>query len=139
MKDKNLFGETPKQIERDTCIMPDLIAENVINRLAGYLTTCHNRQDLTMLLLRKNPNIINYLADKAERAYQLDTAWQRQIKGKGWKETLHRFMQHWLSSYLKSNLPTIHGLIPREYYEGIPLPKGGEAKAKASQASFAGI
>ena len=139
MKDKNLFGETPKQIERDTCIMPDLIAENVINRLAAYLTTYHNRQDLAMLLLRESPNIVNYLANKAERAYQLGTAWQRQIKGKGGKETLHRFMQHWLSSYLKSNLPTIHGLIPREYYEGIPLPKGGEAKAKASQASFAGI
>jgi len=137
MKDKNLFGKTPKQIERDTCIMPDIVAENVINRLAAYLATYHNRQDLAMLLLRESPNIVNYLADKAERAYQLSTTWQHQIKGKGGKETLRRFMQHWLSSYLKSNLPVVHGLIPREYYEGIPLPKGGEAKAKASQALFA--
>jgi hypothetical protein len=100
-------------IEDDTPILPDLVAESVVDE-AARLAPGHADE-----LLSRRAELAAALAARAKATYGADpdSAWSRSIRGAGNKgrDTLYAFMRHWLAGELKRNSPDVYAALPRGY------------------------
>ena len=105
-------------IERDTILVPSLIAESDVDELAHYLWETHRTE------LKERERLVNMLEQRARDDYQKSAMFRKQLKttGSEGRERLQAFMRHWLSSYLRTQQPYVHFLTPYEFRNGQPLP-----------------
>jgi hypothetical protein len=95
----------------DTILMPELIAESVVQELGYYLHHIHNIE------LDRKP-LIAKLTEKAEKHYAANAEFRRKIKrnvtwGRDWH---YVFMRHWLAAEL---LPLYQDRkIPQQFANG---------------------
>jgi len=81
----------PKRIEDETPIMPDIVAESVVE----HVNVCHGlrlgRAQVAALILRQ------------KFLYSRSPEWRKKMKAGGNKgrDTLYAFMYHWLASDLR--------------------------------------
>ena len=102
----------PTALERDTLLMPDVVAEDTVAEAARYLGaalpgTCAER-----------------LVSKAEYLYGRHSAFQRSLKrsGDSAPAQLRVYFRHWLCSWLKRNRRALFNRLPWGYALGHRLP-----------------
>ncbi len=102
----------PTALERDTLLMPDVVAEDTVAEAARYLGaalpgTCAER-----------------LVSKAEYLYGRHGAFQRSLKRSGncAPAQLRVYFRHWLCSWLKRNRRALFNRLPWGYALGHRLP-----------------
>jgi hypothetical protein len=100
-------------------LMTDVIAETVIQtaeRLVGM--------SLSNIYFDK---AVKHLVDHAEVSYAASDNFAKKIRAKGNKgrDALYVFMEHWLASWLKKNIPEVYRKLPRGYgWDYSPYLKG---------------
>ena len=103
----------PTALERDTLLMPDVIAENVVGEVAQFLGE------------EFPARYAIWLAAKAELCYSARRQFYRRLRGRddprAW---LSVFMRHWLASFLHLERPDLYDCLPREFGNGRQLPQG---------------
>jgi len=95
-------------IEKDTPILPHMIAEQVASEAAR-----HTKSD-------KPLKHVKYLADKAHTIYNKNTHFAKKVRGRGngGRDYLYMFMRHWISSKIKKDNPELHSKIPAAFSNG---------------------
>ena len=83
-----------KSIEEATSIIPDVVAESVVEKAAALLDT---QLDI--------PTLSGYLVGHAESTYAANPSFRKKINsgangGNAGRDNLYIYMQHWLSSKL---------------------------------------
>jgi len=104
----------PTALERDTLLMPDVIAENVV-------------REVELFLGEEFPaRYAVWLATKAELCYSARRHYYRTLRrsGNAAREWLCVYMRHWLDSLLGLERPDLHHCLPREFGNGQQLPPG---------------
>jgi len=100
-------------IEDDTPILPELVAESVVDEAARLAPGCASE------LLSRRDELAAALTARANAAYGADpdSTWSRSIRGAGnrGRDTLYAFMRHWLAADLKRNSPVVFSALPRNY------------------------
>jgi hypothetical protein len=106
-------------IERDTELMPWLVAESVRAEASVYLDVAIPRRYEV------------WLDAFAERLYARNPRFRRQlrqpVRGHEPRDLLFAFMRHWLTGWLHIERPDLHQRLPVEYAIGHPLPNSGDA------------
>ena len=98
-------------IERQTEIMPWVIADSVLGEAAGWLHT-----DLP-------PEWADWLDARAERCFARHSQFHRLVSARGnaGRDHLYKFMRHWLASRLAREHRSLYERLPRSYALGRPL------------------
>lgn len=98
----------PTALERDTLLMPDVVAEDTVAEAARYLGA-----DMPETYAER-------LASKAEYLYGRHAAFHRSLKGSGnhAPAQLRVYFRHWLCAWLKRERPALHRRLPWEYALG---------------------
>jgi len=84
--------KTPRSIGLDTVIMPDVIAESVVEQAERLANLGLSERDLGYYAGR--------LVEQAETLYQTNPDFRKKVQAGGnrGRDHLHAFMQHWISS-----------------------------------------
>jgi hypothetical protein len=101
------------RIEDDTPILPYVVADSVIGEVENYTDT----------EIPDKRELADRLSDRADKVYQSDERFRRQIRAKGnrGRDQLYVFMRHWLSAELKRIHPGIFHKLPQSFWNGEPL------------------
>jgi hypothetical protein len=106
-------AQTHRLIEDDTPILPELVAESVVDE-ATRLAPDHADK-----LLSRRAELAAALTARANAVYEADhdSAWSKSIRGGGnrGRDTLYAFMRHWLAGDLKRNSPEVLAALPSGY------------------------
>lgn len=99
-------------IERDTELMPWLIAESVVGEAARWLGV-----DLP-------EEWSAWLDKRAEGCYKKSAHFHKLLhrRGNGGRDTLYVFMRHWLAARMMKETPALARRMPREFANGIACP-----------------
>ncbi len=111
--EKKRLGKTAiGTIESDTPILPYAVADSVIEEIE--LVTGQEIHDRRRLA--------EQLGEEAERIYQLNDHFRRQIRAKGnaGRDQLYIWMRHWLASHLHKSQPAILRMLTTEFSNGSP-------------------
>ena len=102
----------PNALERDTLLMPDAIAESVVQEAERFL-----KADLPA-------NFAERLAAKAHYLYPHHRQFHKLLKASGnrGRDALYMFMRHWTAGWLKRERSALFKRLPREYAQGRSLP-----------------
>jgi hypothetical protein len=102
----------PTALEHDTLLMPDVIAESVVQEAERFL-----KADLPA-------SFVERLAAKAHYLYPRRKHFQKMLKSRGnaGRDNLSMFMRHWTAAWLKREKYTLHKKFPWSYSLGIRLP-----------------
>jgi len=102
----------PRGIERDTLLMPDVIAESVCAEAGNYL-------DLTF-----PKEYAEWMAWKAGVCYNRNKRFSRLMRAPGneGRDALYMFMRHWLCGLLFKHQAGLLERLPSSYRIGVPLP-----------------
>lgn len=102
----------PTALERDTLLMPDVVAEDTVAEAARYLDA-----ELPETYAER-------LASKAEYLYGRHSAFQRSLKRSGncAPAQLRVYFRHWLCAWLKRERPALFKRLPWGYALGHRLP-----------------
>ena len=102
----------PTQLERDTLLWPEAIAESVIDEVCQYLG------------VELPPEFAARLAVKAYHLYPRNRHFHEVLNrpGNRGRDNLYVYMRHWTASWLKRERPVLHRRLPWEYSLGHPLP-----------------
>lgn len=100
--------EEPR-IVRETCLLPEVVAETVCDELATHL-------DLDGDLRRHAPA----LARRAAACYDANERFRRKLRDRSGRETLYAFCRHWLSGEIKEHDPALFPKIPNGFLMGEP-------------------
>lgn len=100
--------------ERDTQLMPWLIAESVCDEVARFLD------------VELPARYVVWLDAKAERCYSTRRHFYKLMRGKGnrGRDWLYCFMRHWLASLLKLERLDLYHCLPENFGNGRRLPPG---------------
>ena len=103
-------------IERQTELMPWLIADSVLGEASHWLHT------------ELPPEWADWLDARAERCFARHGQFQRLISARGnsgdaGRDNLYKFMRHWLASRLARARPALYRRLPAAFSLGIPLPQ----------------
>jgi hypothetical protein len=106
-------AELPTALERDTLLMPEVIAETVVQEAERYL-----QADLPA-------DYAERLAAKAYYLYGRHKHFHKTLNGRGnrGRDSLYMYMRHWTGGWLKRERNPLHKKLPWEYAYGWPLPK----------------
>lgn len=96
-------------IERETVLLPDVIAENVVNEVSHF-----TRSEL-------GGDYTNRLVEKAEKIYSKDRQFTRLLKREAGRDYLYMFMRHWLASWLKREQRALFNKLPESFGMGKKL------------------
>jgi hypothetical protein len=101
-------------LERDTCLMPWLIAESVTQEVSRFLD----------VELPARYGV--WLDAKAELCYARDRRFHKLMRGRGNapRDWLCAFMRHWLGSILILERPDLCRRLPDSFVWGERLPRG---------------
>ena len=119
------FKETLRPgIERDTQIMPWLIADSVLGEAARFLQT-----DLP-------DEWGDWLDARAEHVFARRRHFHRLISseangGNMGRDNLCKYMRHWLAARLARERPALFRRMPRDYALGRALPERATSPARA--------
>jgi hypothetical protein len=104
----------PSPLERDTFLMPDVIAETIVAEAEGFL-----HADLPA-------GFAGRLAGRAHHLYAVNPRFKRILKGPGnqGRDWLYVYMRHWTAGWLQREQNSLARQFPREYALGLPLPMG---------------
>src|SRR5579859_380365 len=99
--------KTETKIERETMLLPEVIADNVVGELERFLGG-------GLLGARE------HLAEFAETVYANNDNFRRLLRSRSnrGRDSLYAFMRHWLTAWVGENRPTQLSRIPRHYYVG---------------------
>ena len=102
----------PTALERDTLLMPDAIAESVVQEAERFLNA-----DLPA-------DFAERLAAKAHRLYPRHKHFHKVLNGPGTRgrDSLSMYMRHWTSGWLRRERPALHKKLPQEFALGKKLP-----------------
>lgn len=102
----------PTALERDTLLMPDAIAESVVQEAERFLKT-----DLPA-------DFAERLAAKAHHLYPRHQHFHKVLNGPGnrGRDSLYMYMRHWTCGWLRRERPALHKLLPQDYALGKRLP-----------------
>ena len=106
----------PTPLERDTLLMPDVIAETVVAKAEGFL-----RADLPAGWAER-------LAARAHHLYSCHEHFKKSLnrpRDYG-RDILHAYMRHWTAGWLKREQNPLFKALPAEYCLGRPVPKRGD-------------
>ena len=103
-------------IERETQLMPWLIADSVLGEASRWLGT-----DLPEAWA-------DWLDARAERCFARHRQFHRLIsssraRGEAGRDHLYKFMRHWLSGRLLRDRPELYRCLPRSFTLGRPLSR----------------
>lgn len=107
-----LHTELPTQLERDTLLTPEWIAESVVQEAERFLKA------------GLPENFSERLAAKAHHLYPRHKHFQRGLNrpGNGGRETLRMFMRHWTAAWLKRERSALYRKLPYSFGNGLRLP-----------------
>jgi len=110
-----LAASLPFQLERDTLLTPEWIAESVVQEAERYL-----KADLPT-------GFVERLAGKACHLYPRHPQFKKSLNrpGNAGRNSLFMYMRHWTSAWLKRERYSLHKRLPYEYSLGRPLPAKG--------------
>jgi hypothetical protein len=99
------------KIEKDTQIIPWLVAETVLDEVVGSTGADE---------IYRSQKIIDYLVDHAAQVYAHNVTFRKKVQseadhGNAGRDYLYTFMEHWLASYLKEHEPKIYKALPHGY------------------------
>lgn len=110
-------GKTKKRgnIEDETMVMPDVVADDVLHEVVVYLEK-HDKEDLVQALDKKA--LTKFLEGHANRSYKANPRFARSLRGLGGPATLRNFMRNWLLGELKKKQPKIANELPASFGAG---------------------
>ena len=102
----------PAGLERDTLLMPDAIAESVVQEAERFLQAALPE------------DFAERLAAKAHYLYPRHRHFRQVLNCRGnlGRDMLYMFMRHWTCAWLKRERPGLFKQLPRDYAQGRPLP-----------------
>jgi hypothetical protein len=102
----------PTALERDTLLVPEWIAESVVQEAERFL-----QADLPA-------NFAARLAAKAHHLYPRHRHFKKMLNrpGNRGRNNLYVYMRHWTAAWLKREHSRLFKLLPWEYAQGIALP-----------------
>lgn len=102
----------PTALERETLLMPEAIAESVVQEAERFLNI-----DLPADYAAR-------LAAKTFHLYPRHRQFRASLKrpGNGGRDSLYMYMRHWTCSWLKRERAALYRKLPEEYAMGRPLP-----------------
>jgi hypothetical protein len=108
----------PTALERDTLLMPDVIAESVVQEVERFL-----KSDLP-------DNFAKRLAAKAHYLYPRHKYFHKGMNrpGNRGRENLLMFMRHWTAGWLKRERYALYKKLPWSFSMGRRLPAPGVSK-----------
>ncbi len=104
-------------LERDTQLMPWLIADTVCGEVARFLG------------VEIPARYSDRLDAKAERCYARHDHFRKLMRGRGNapRDWLYAFMRHWLAASLDLERPDLYQCLPEDFILGHRLPPGQHA------------
>jgi hypothetical protein len=102
----------PVGLERDTLLMPDAIAESVVQEAERFL-----KAELPAGFTER-------LAAKAHYLYPRHRHFKKVLNGPGnvGRNSLYMYMRHWTGGWLKRERSPLFKKLPWSYAQGRPLP-----------------
>ena len=99
-------------LERDTQLMPWLVADSVCGEVSGFLG------------VEIPARYSDWLDAKAERCYAGNAHFRKLMRGRGNapREWLYAFMRHWLAALLDLERPDLYQCLPEDFNLGQRLP-----------------
>ena len=109
-----LRSSLPAGMERDTLLMPDVIAESVCAEAERFLDVAFPARYVDGLVI------------KTHRCYSARRHFYRlmQARGNVARDRLYMFMRHWLASFLHLERPDLFYCLPISFGDGQRLPVG---------------
>ena len=103
-----LHTELPTQLERDTALTPEWIAESVVQEVECFLNAT------------VPGNFVERLAAKAYHCYDRNKHFHKVLnrRGNGGRETLFMFMRHWTAAWLKRERSALYKKLPYSFGNG---------------------
>ena len=103
------------RLERDTLLMPDAIAESVVQEAERFLGA------------RLPDDFAVRLAAKAFHLYPRHKQFHKTLNGRGnrGRDDLYMYMRHWTASWLKRERWPLFKKLPWYYAQGLPLRAKG--------------
>ena len=102
----------PTQLERDTLLTPEWVAESVVQEVERFL-----KAELP-------ENFAERLAAKAHYLYPRHKHFHKGLNRPGWRgrENLLMFMRHWTAGWLKRERSALYKKLPWSFGNGQQLP-----------------
>jgi len=102
----------PTALERETLLVPEWIAESVVQEVERFIRT-DLPEDFTARL-----------AAKVEYLYPRHAQFKKMLNrpGNAGRNNLYMFMRHWAASWLKRERYALYKKLPWSYGQGQPLP-----------------
>jgi hypothetical protein len=100
------------QLERDTLLMPEAIANSAVGEVSRYLN------------VELPGALADHLAAKAYYLYGRHRHFHKKLneRGDGGRDNLYMYMRHWTAGWLKRERYALFNRLPREYALGKRLP-----------------
>jgi len=96
---------TLEQFEDNTCLMPNIIADNIITDIC-LKTGAEFEHSL---------QLNEFLCKRTVDTYNSNKSFNKKLHGKKSREWLYFFMKHWAAGWLKTNYPNTHARLPDGY------------------------
>jgi hypothetical protein len=112
-----LRASFPTALERDTLLVPEWVAESVVQEAERYLNT------------ELPENFADRLAAKAHHLYPRHRHFKKTLNrpGNGGRNNLYMYMRHWTASWLKREHYRLFKRLPFDYALGRALPAVAKA------------
>lgn len=108
----------PTQLERDTLLWPEAIADTVVGEVCRYLEA------------ELPEDLAERLAAKAHYLYPRHRHFHKMLNcaGNRGRDSLYMYMRHWTASWLKRERYALFKRLPWDYALGRKLPSGNHSK-----------
>src|ERR1035441_6764823 len=110
-------------LERDTQLMPWLIADTVCGEVSCFLG------------VEIPARYSDWLDAKAERCYANHRHFRKLMRGRGNapRDCLYAFMRHWIAALLDLERPDLYQCLPENFNLGHRLPSGGHPPVRRTR------
>jgi hypothetical protein len=110
-------AEQPTDLERDTLLVPEWVAESVVQEVERFLDA------------KLRDDFAERLAAKAHHLYPRHAHFKKMLNrpGNRGRDNLYMYMRHWTASWLKRERLALYRRMPWSYSQGQRLPQGPAA------------
>lgn len=110
-------------IETDTPIIPDVVAESRLEEVIAWLHANGHKKQAAFLYKHRH-KIENHLVETLNTIYEHNEKFRAKLKRIQRIDQLNVWIEHWLASYLNQNFYSIFRLLPRGYGWDVRLTRG---------------